>query len=83
MLSGVLDPVGSGLGKVLSPVGATVNGITKPATGAIGAGLEPVMDTVMAPARKGQQAGQVSKEQNKPYEHYGGKEQNKDNPLGL
>ena len=64
-------------------MGNTLAGTLKPVTDTIGGGLEPVVDTLMKPAKKGEQAGKVSKEQNKPYEHYGGKDQTKDNPLGL
>ena len=83
LLSGVLDPVGNGANKVLSPVGNTLNAGLKPVTGTIGGGLGPVVDTVMKPAQKGEQAGKVANAQEKKEEPFGGKEQNKDNPLGL
>ncbi|KAK7543984.1 uncharacterized protein J3D65DRAFT_608099 [Phyllosticta citribraziliensis] len=88
IINKTLTPLGNGLGKVLSPVGYVVGGVTKPVTSTVGGITKPVLSPtlgqederaeILGGNKRPQDWGDQSDK-----ERFGGKEQGKDNPLGL
>ncbi|KAK7543133.1 hypothetical protein IWX49DRAFT_586155 [Phyllosticta citricarpa] len=88
VINKTLTPLGDGLGKVLSPVGYVVGGVTKPVTSTVGGITKPVLSPtlgkederaeILGGNKRAEDWGDQSDK-----EKFGGKEQSKDNPLGL
>lgn len=88
IINKALTPLGDGLGKVLSPVGYVVGGVTKPVTSTVGSITKPVLSPALGQEEdRAEMLGGNKRPQDwgdqSAKEPFGGKEQGKDNPLGL
>jgi hypothetical protein len=84
-LAPAADPVGKGLGTVLSPVGAVVGTATKPITNTVGSITRPALGPVLG--EKSEKMEVLGGDNKDSYRHgkdsLGGRVQDAENPLGL
>jgi len=84
-LAPAADPVGKGLGTVLSPVGAVVGTATKPITSTVGGITKPALGPVTGD--KSEKMEVLGGDNKDSYKHgkdsLGGRVQDAENPLGL